>query len=164
MAGVYQQVDPEKFEWDPQKQNTPLEKHGIDFSNAIRIFAAPALEMPLNHPTENRWLAIGILDGYEIAVIYAIRNGPDCPAAAQAPGLRAQRRGCAGFFQSIGARLPDADQCGTTGLYESTTKTAFSGMRELVSDSVPFTNLSAHPSGAPVLPAYSGPRSTPVPR
>ncbi len=31
---------PQSFEWDPTKRGTNLEKHGIDFVRAVRIFEA----------------------------------------------------------------------------------------------------------------------------
>ena len=35
---------PQSFEWDPTKRRTNLEKHRIDFVDAVRIFEAPVLE------------------------------------------------------------------------------------------------------------------------
>ncbi len=32
------------FAWDPAKNEANLEKHGVDFEDAIRIFEGPTLE------------------------------------------------------------------------------------------------------------------------
>jgi len=33
-----------KFEWDNDKQERNLQKHGVDFLDAVRIFSQPVLE------------------------------------------------------------------------------------------------------------------------
>ena len=63
-----------EFEWDDAKRQTVLEKHGLDFIDAIKIFAGPVLTARSNHEGEERWIAIGLLDELEIAVIYTIRD------------------------------------------------------------------------------------------
>jgi len=63
------------FEWDENKQRTVLAQHRIDFEDAIRIFNGPVLETLSRHTEETRWVAVGIVDGREIAVVYTIRNG-----------------------------------------------------------------------------------------
>ena len=45
------------------------------FEDAIRIFGGPVLETPSPRTEEARWLAVGVVDGIEIAVIYTVRNG-----------------------------------------------------------------------------------------
>ena len=51
-----------------------LEKHGIDFLDATRIFAGSVLRARSAFEGEDRWIAIGLLDGLEIAVIYTLRE------------------------------------------------------------------------------------------
>ena len=66
-----------QFEWDENKRQTNIEKHGIDFADAVKIFDG------FTHTTqdtredwgEERFVAVGILNGLEIAVIYTPRNG-----------------------------------------------------------------------------------------
>jgi len=62
------------FEWDEDKRKTTLQKHGLDFIDAIKIFAGPILTARSTHEGEERWISIGLLDGLEIAVIYTIRS------------------------------------------------------------------------------------------
>lgn len=63
------------FEWDENKRRSVIERHGIDFEDAIRIFGGPVLETPSPRTEEARWLAVGVVDGIEIAVVYTVRNG-----------------------------------------------------------------------------------------
>lgn len=63
------------FEWDENKRRSVLERHGIDFEDAVQIFDGPVWETLSPRTGEQRWLAIGVVDGIEIAVVYTIRNG-----------------------------------------------------------------------------------------
>jgi uncharacterized DUF497 family protein len=63
-----------EFEWDENKNATNLSKHRIDFDDAIGIFEGPVMEFRSDREGEQRWIAIGLLDGREIAVIYTIRD------------------------------------------------------------------------------------------
>ena len=52
------------FEFDPRKSAANLEKHGIDFVEAQRLWEDPALfEIPARTEDEPRWLIIGRIDG-----------------------------------------------------------------------------------------------------
>ncbi|MFZ1302161.1 MAG: BrnT family toxin [Candidatus Microsaccharimonas sp.] len=62
------------FEWDDEKRAAALEKHGIDFLDATRIFTGPVLRARSTFEGEDRWIAVGLLDGLEIAVIYTLRD------------------------------------------------------------------------------------------
>ena len=63
------------FEWDENKRQAVLEERRIDFRDAVRIFDGPVLETLSRHPAETRWVAVGIVDGKEIAVVYTVRDG-----------------------------------------------------------------------------------------
>lgn len=63
------------FEWDNLKRDQNLNKHLIDFDDAIRIFERPVLRVRSDRATETRHLAVGVVEGIEIAVIYTERNG-----------------------------------------------------------------------------------------
>ena len=63
-----------QFEWDDAKCASNVEKHGIDFEDAIAIFEQPALIYPSNRNHEDRWIAVGILEGLEIAVVFTRRG------------------------------------------------------------------------------------------
>ncbi len=50
------------FEWDENKNQTNIKKHGIDFREACYVFADPfALSMPDDEHSHNedRWLLLG---------------------------------------------------------------------------------------------------------
>jgi uncharacterized protein len=66
----------EEFEWDAAKAASNIEKHGVDFEAAIRIFEeGPVLVIRSERAGEERWKAIGVVAGVEIAVVYTWREG-----------------------------------------------------------------------------------------
>jgi uncharacterized DUF497 family protein len=62
------------FEWDESKRQSNLAKHGIDFQDALRIFDGPIFEKASRSHGEGRVLAIGLIEGVEIVVVYVIRG------------------------------------------------------------------------------------------
>ena len=63
------------FEWDDAKRRSTIEKHGIDFKDAKLIFdGRPVLYAPANQKGEDRWIAVGDLNGLVISVIYTFRG------------------------------------------------------------------------------------------
>ena len=66
---------PLEFEWDENKRQSVLEERRIDFRAAIRIIDGPVLKTLSRHPAETRWVAVGIVDGKEITVVYTVRDG-----------------------------------------------------------------------------------------
>ena len=62
------------FEWNEEKRVKTLEKHGIDFLDAAKMLAGPCQVKPSERNGEPRWLAIGMLDGREIAVVFTKRG------------------------------------------------------------------------------------------
>ena len=63
------------FEWNDEKCELNFEKHHIDFDDAITIFGGPIIRKRSDRDGETRHLAVGLLEGIEIAVIYTERNG-----------------------------------------------------------------------------------------
>jgi uncharacterized protein len=61
------------FEWDEDKKNSNLVKHGIDFEDAIEIFDGPLLVRRSDRQNEERWVAIGSLEERLIAVAFTRR-------------------------------------------------------------------------------------------
>ncbi len=52
-----------KFEWDPQKAESNLKKHGISFEEASTAFKDPlslTIADPLHSDDENRYVLIGV--------------------------------------------------------------------------------------------------------
>ncbi len=67
-------LDAMSFEWDEKKRKSNLEKHGIDFADAIEIFARAHVDVASNHPGEFRRESTGRLDDRIITVIYTRRG------------------------------------------------------------------------------------------
>lgn len=66
-----------KFEWDEEKNQINIEKHGFDFADAHKVFDGPFLRAPderMNYG-EERFIAIGFLELRVVALAYAIRSG-----------------------------------------------------------------------------------------
>lgn len=60
------------YEWDEQKNEINISKHGVDFCDASRIFQGPlliALDDRFEYG-EDRWIGLGILDGRVVKVVY----------------------------------------------------------------------------------------------
>lgn len=64
-----------EFDWDEPRCRTNIAKHGIDFEDAVLVFDHPVLEFRSDRDGEERRVAIGLLDGREIAVVYTLRSG-----------------------------------------------------------------------------------------
>ncbi len=66
-----------EFEWDAKKAALNLRKHGISFSFAARVFLDDhRIERLDDHEDygENRFVVIGLINGAEIVVVYALRE------------------------------------------------------------------------------------------
>lgn len=62
------------FEWDEAKRVKTLNERKVDFLTAIRIFNGPVLDVPSDRNDEQRRLAIGVVNGVELALVYTVRN------------------------------------------------------------------------------------------
>ncbi len=65
-----------EFEWDENKRQINIEKHGIDFVDALRIFDYDTVILEDNRFNygEQRWIALGLLNGRIIVVVYTEIN------------------------------------------------------------------------------------------
>ncbi len=65
-----------KFEWDDSKQKINIEKHGIDFIDAIAIFNdINRIEKKIVHESgEERHITIGLVNGVVLLVVYTLRG------------------------------------------------------------------------------------------
>jgi len=64
------------FEWDEQKNELNLDKHGFDFADAYRVFELPMV-VDLDERSdygEDRWIGMGWLDGRIVVIIYTEPN------------------------------------------------------------------------------------------
>lgn len=63
-----------RFEWDERKRLSNLNKHGLDFLDVYIVFEASHVEVPSLHPGEERYLAIGKVEGRVVTVVYTMRG------------------------------------------------------------------------------------------
>ena len=67
----------ERFEWDEQKAEANLAKHGVSFPDAAHIFEDLArLEWldDRDYRGEERFVTIGLVAGREVVVVYTMRG------------------------------------------------------------------------------------------
>lgn len=64
----------EDFEWDERKARDNISKHGIDFIDACAVFEGIYVRWRLPRAIEARWMAVGLMHGIEIAVVYTVRQ------------------------------------------------------------------------------------------
>jgi uncharacterized protein len=66
-----------KFEWDENKNQINIRKHGIDFADAADIFNHPMLTLEDTRESygEARWIAIGWLKALVGVVVYTEQVG-----------------------------------------------------------------------------------------
>lgn len=62
------------FEWDARKAEANIEKHKIDFSDAIEVFESPHLTVRSGYEAEPRFVSIGPMRGRMVTVIWTQRN------------------------------------------------------------------------------------------
>ena len=64
------------FEWDDLKRQSNIEKHGVDFIRAVKIFANPVLERFDDREgyDEERRIAIGYWEDYFMVTVYTWRG------------------------------------------------------------------------------------------
>ena len=61
-----------RFEWDQQKRQANIAKHGLDFVDLPKVFRLP-LRISLDERQdygEDRWVGLGILDGRVVVVVF----------------------------------------------------------------------------------------------
>ena len=63
------------FEWDEAKRSSNIDKHGIDFRDAVGIFDEPHLTFPSVRKDEERQVTLGLLGATVIALVWTDRDG-----------------------------------------------------------------------------------------
>ncbi len=64
-----------RYEWDERKRLSNLEKHHLDFFDVVAVFDAPHMVVPSVYGgEEERFLAVGMLEGRYVTVVYTQRN------------------------------------------------------------------------------------------
>lgn len=66
-----------EFEWDEDKRQRTIEKHGVDMVYAAGIFEGKVLTRidPRDYEGEQRYISLGIVDGKCFIVVHTERNG-----------------------------------------------------------------------------------------
>ncbi len=65
-----------QFEWDENKRQANIEKHGIDFADAVKIFDGFVYKFQDTRADygEDRYVSVGLLNGLEISVVHTTRG------------------------------------------------------------------------------------------
>ena len=66
------------FEWDPQKAESNIEKHGVSFEEASTVFRDPlslTIDDPLHSTAEERMVQIGISHKNRLLVVVHTERG-----------------------------------------------------------------------------------------
>ena len=66
------------FEWDPQKAESNIEKHGVSFEEASTVFRDPlslTIDDPLHSTVEERMVQIGISHMNRLLVVVYTERG-----------------------------------------------------------------------------------------
>ena len=65
-----------RFEWDEQKNQTNISKHGLDFTDAWGIFTAPMITVLDDREDygEERWIGLGLLKTRVVVIVYTERG------------------------------------------------------------------------------------------
>jgi uncharacterized DUF497 family protein len=66
-----------KFEWDEDKRQENIRRHGFDFYDAPAMFSAPMLVAPDDRCEygEERWIGLGMVGGRFAVVVFTERGG-----------------------------------------------------------------------------------------
>ena len=67
------------FEWDAEKARANLEKHGVSFETAARVWDDPLHEIYFDRVEngESRWHAMGCVDGVVVLLVVHTHPGLD---------------------------------------------------------------------------------------
>ena len=64
------------FEWDKKKDKANQEKHGISFEDAKQVFEdSDRIQYISNHGNEKRFVTVGKVINFIVAVVYTVRFG-----------------------------------------------------------------------------------------
>ena len=94
----------DEFEWHEPKRAINLEKHGIDFDDAMMIWAGPVATRRSGHDAEERFISVGDVDGRIIAVVWTLRGSRRRLISARR--ARNHERNCYAAFVERGGQRP----------------------------------------------------------
>ncbi len=81
------------FEWDEEKRQNNVSKHGLDFADAWEVFEGPMLTGLDEREDygEDRWIGIGLLRGLVVVIVFAERGEDTIRAISLRKGLKHER-------------------------------------------------------------------------
>ncbi len=91
------------FEWDEQKRQHNIVQHGIDFEDAARVFEREILRVRSDREGEVRYVALGLLDDVEIAVVYTVRSNVCRLISARRAGQDERKA----YYEALGGRAEE---------------------------------------------------------
>ena len=62
------------YEWDENKRQAALQKHGLDFVDAVEVFETKYLRLSGRSDIEIREIAIGYVNETHMAVVFTMRG------------------------------------------------------------------------------------------
>lgn len=80
----------ERFEWDEDKRERNIEQHQIDFRDLAPFFDGFVVARRSDRKDEVRWLAVGILEGEVVSVVFTQR-GESCRIISSRRARRKER-------------------------------------------------------------------------
>ncbi len=89
------------YEWDEQKNRTNIDKHGLSFADAWRIFDAPML-IDLDDRFaygEYRWIGVGRLQTRIVVVVYTEPDEETIRVISLRKALSHERKAYEQFFE-----------------------------------------------------------------
>ena len=84
-----------KFEWDPEKASSNLEKHGVSFAEAATAFGDPlsaVIADPAHSDDESRWILLGMTFSGRLAVVAHADRGENIRLFSARLATRRERR------------------------------------------------------------------------
>jgi len=81
------------FEWDEEKRQNNVSKHGLDFADAWEVFEGPMLTGLDQREDygEERWIGIGLLRGLVVVIVFAERGEDTIRVISLRKGLKHER-------------------------------------------------------------------------
>jgi uncharacterized protein len=92
------------FEWDEDKCQANIDKHGIDFANIQAVFTNPIVERVDDRRDygETRIILLGIIDNRVLCIVYTLRGSVCRIISARKANQREQKTYNQSIFRRMG--------------------------------------------------------------
>jgi uncharacterized protein len=91
-----------QFEWDEDKNRRNQQRHGLNFTEAERVFT-PALFVDIDDREdygEERYVGLGLLDGRVVVVIFTQPDGNTIRVISLRKATSYERQQYSGYYQN----------------------------------------------------------------